>query len=675
MINVPNPETRVWNQPNASDLLGNIWVTKNITFDQQGYLTLSNSPRAIITEATSSFDNVAAMVHNTDYDYFVATWDAAWSIDDAPLSDEPTLIATAGVPSTDIETGIDYANSLLVVSQDTDVDFYNATSNAWTDTNITLTSNGQHDVVLLLSLNAIAIINVNTIGLYDAASFDATPDLITTLSIPTNFEITKVIYHNQNLYIGTQNMVGTKAAMYVWNGQGTAAQQAYQVDSNMIFSVCAHEDDIYALLGNGALMVFNGGGFDVAAALPIYFTDMALSDYVNQEMYKDIMRSNGYVLFINFANTENTRNALTYQPDGVWCYDKRVGLYHRYANTIRTPLWDTILTADVNTTTNQITVTTATPTGTEVYYQSPGTVIPELLDETKYYVIKVDGTHIKLAYTYAEAIAGTEINLTGTGNNSQRLVFFPNIDFGQFYSDRPTAVLTIDLPSVDRQYGTDILWGTEVYRRDALSSVYGTLMTASATLSSRGYFVIPKVFSGGVTDNYNKITYKWSPFTSELDKIIIKYRTEDDMRNIINVGSADWSITWTSTTTFTVTPETDVWDEAEVGDEVEILRGAGGGLLAHILSKTGTTTLTITLDDSYPDYASGDVGKAIFRNWKKWKTITSTSSEAEVNYLSDHIGQEGQFLQLKTELRGVQTQIVELLVNNVSRLPAGRTIK
>lgn len=673
MINIPNQQTRTWSQPNTSDLLGNMFVTKNITFDQRGYVSLSNSPRAVITEATTSFDNVAAMIYSRDYDYFVATWDAAFSVDDAPLSVAPTLIATAGVPATDIETGVDYFGGLMVVSQDTDVDYYDPAANTWTDTNISLTSDGQHDVVTILSLNAVAIANVNTVKLY-ANPLTATPSLITTLTIPSEFEITKMIYFNQNLYIGTQNVAGGLAAMYVWNGQGTAAQQVYKVNSNIIFSLCAHKDAIYAFLGNGALMKFNGGSFSLAAGLPIYYTDMALTDYANKTLYKDIMRSNDFVLFLNFSNDNNTANALTFQPDGIWCYDEEVGLYHRYANTIRTPVFDmNIATASVNTTTNQITVAAAPVTGTEVYYRDGGgTAIGGLEDDTKYYTIKIDATHVQLAENYTDAIAGTPIDLTGTGNAFQDLIFYPNIDFGQFYAGRPTAVLNIDIPNANRQYGSDILWGTEVYRRDN-SGNYGTLMTSSVGLSSRGYFITPKIVSNEVTSNYDLLNLKFLPFTSDIDKIIIKTRTVDDMRDMINLNgntNANWAITWTSSTTFTVTQPFDDWAEAEVGDEVEILWGAGGGLCAHISTITEAAgTYTVTLDESYPNYTSGDIGKAVFRNWKKFVTIEYGDSNAEQHYLADHLGLSGEFLQLKVELRGTNVKIIELQVDDVYRLP------
>ncbi len=136
-------------------------------------------------------------------------------------------------------------------------------------------------------------------------------------------------------------------------------------------------------------------------------------------------------------------------------------------------------------------------------------------------------------------------------------------------------MLNIDIPTAQKQYGVDILWGTEVNRRDNAGD-YGTLMTSSDGLSARGYFITPKIISTDVTDNYDLLTLKFLPFTDTTDKIIIKTRTWDDMRNVIN--KTDWDITWTSTTTFT-TVQTE-WSEAVVGNEVEILTGAGGGLLA-----------------------------------------------------------------------------------------------
>jgi len=73
--------------------------------------------------------------------------------------------------------------------------------------------------------------------------------------------------------------------------------------------------------------------------------------------------------------------------------------------------------ADVNTGTEIITIPTNTTfyTGTAVVYTSTGTVVTGLTGSATYYTIRMSATTIKLASSLANALAGTAINLTGTG--------------------------------------------------------------------------------------------------------------------------------------------------------------------------------------------------------------------------------------------------------------------
>jgi hypothetical protein len=662
MINIQ----RQWKQANNSDLYGNISVTKNINFDKEGYLTLSNSSRAAMhSSIDADFDIPAVILYNPNYQYFIGTWENSFQASAQILSAYPTEITTSGIVDVDPEGDAITSNSLMVVSQNTDVD-YLTEAGSWVDTDITLTDSGQHPVENFLSLNAVAIADVNTIKLY-MSPLTAVSVLITTLTIPTDFEITRTVYLNQNLYIGTRHKYGGHAYLYVWNGQGSAAQQAYEVASNIIFSLCVHKGTVVLLTGTGELLAFNGGGFTMLDAFPIYYTDMSLTDNANVGLYKNIMKSNGDVLYILFNNRENTSKKLISQPDGVWCYDEKVGLYHKYSISNSLVNIQAIATASVNITTNEITVASpALPTGTEVYYRTGGTLIGGLTDETKYFVIKVDATHIKLATTKANAIAGTEIDLTSTGQTSQTLNFFPNIDYGQFLSRRTMSLATIDRSVTNPQYGTDLIWGAEVEQRQ-LTGDSGMMGTTSAYVEARGYFISPKIFSSGVTEISNLLTVKYSKLMNELDKIIIKYRNEDDGLEFIDLNStANWRGTWTSTTTFTTT-QTD-WSRAVVGDEIEVLRGAAGGLLAHITEiSSNAGTYTITIDETFDNYITGDISTVIFRNWKKFAVIDSANT---LGYLSEQLGANGKFIQLKIELRGLGVKIEEVKIDDKYLLPA-----
>jgi len=678
MITLPN--TKQWTQENDSDLFGSVHVTKNINFDEKGYLRLSDSPRAVMNTAIDTdFREPLVVVRSQNYGYFVQTFSDStqghpFQIDaDRILGVRPTQVATAGAPVGDLESDVLFSGGLMVATTKDDVYYYTPGSpGTWTNTNIVLTDAGagedaQHPIATAYNLAGIGIADVNTVKLY-ASPLVAAPTLLLTLTILADFYITSMCYFNQNLYVGTMNRKGGKAYLYVWNGYGTAAQSAFVVDSNIIFDICVHKDSVVCVTGAGQLLRFNGTGFTVLGNFPIFYTSRGMSDETAINMLHNCLKSNGDVLYINFNDAAN-KIVLTNQPDGMWCYDDEVGLYHRTSLSNSLVLIDTVTTANVNTTTDVITIAAAPVTGTEIiYYNGGSTTLTPLVSGTRYYVIKTGATTIKLATTKANAIASTAINLTGTGNNAQTFTSFPNVDFGQYIVKRTGALLPIERIIDQTAFGTDVIWGGKIFPRDNGTGT-GYLGTVSTAVESRGYFVTPKVFSNDITDTFNLVTLKFSPFITDIDSIIIKYRTWDDRRDEIYVNaSTDWSATWTSATTFTtVEPQ---FANAIVGNEVEFLRGAAAGLLAHITTISENAGIyTVTIDESYENYTAGDISTFVFRNWVKWKTIVAGDSNALKYFIAEQLGVSGKFIQLKVELRGVRVRIEELKIDNVYRLP------
>ncbi len=113
----------------------------------------------------------------------------------------------------------------------------------------------------------------------------------------------------------------------------------------------------------------------------------------------------------------------------------------------------TIPTTDVNTTTNVITETAhGYVTGQKLTYDDGGsTAITGLTDNTDYYVIYVSANTFKLATSYANALAGTTIDISGTGNNAQTLTPVITATFLSKNSDGSGANvrLTIEAGSAD----------------------------------------------------------------------------------------------------------------------------------------------------------------------------------------------------------------------------------
>ena len=106
--------------------------------------------------------------------------------------------------------------------------------------------------------------------------------------------------------------------------------------------------------------------------------------------------------------------------------------------TFAAPTLFTIATTAVSTTADTITSTAhGLSTGAKLTYVAGGTVLGGLSDATAYYVIYVTVNTFKLASSAANALAGTAIDLTGTGNSSQT-----------FQGDTATATVTVSANSV-----------------------------------------------------------------------------------------------------------------------------------------------------------------------------------------------------------------------------------
>jgi hypothetical protein len=669
MINIPN-ENRQWSQPNTSDLFGNLYTTKNINFDNVGYLQLSPSPRVIYSrEADDGFRLVRTAYFHTS-GYWVQTTLNPFVVNS--IKDAPTKLALSGdVPAGALQSdALAWGGSLLATTSNR-VKFNDgtiSTAGDWKDTNVALTSTsgGQHPLANFVSRSAWAVANINTVRTYTDIS--ATPTLEETLTIPSEYLITSMVYFNQFLYIGTRTRVGQTAAVFAWNGSGTAPQQVFEIDGTIVHDMAVFQGSIVVLSSSGALLRFNGAGFDVLATLPIYHTTSTTTDAQNVTMYRGSLKANSDVLYVNIGSMDNT--FFLNQPSGVWCYEPRVGLYHKYSFSLSPAVRSTgITTSNVNTTTNTITTSASNVpmTGTLCVYNSEGsTPIGGLEEAGTYFVIKVANNQLKLAETKADAIAGNEINLTGTGNNSQAILYYPNIDYGTpFTISRSGAMGVVQTSSGQKDYVQDVLFSVfEMEKRDSGTAPY--LLTPIRGAESRGYFITPKILSNNVTDKFNNLVIKHSALKNDIDKIIIKYRTEDDDKNEVSTNDSRLNITWTSSTTFTTTGG----DGVEVGHEVEIITGAGGGLLAHVtdISLSGST-YTVTIDEEFEQYASGDTGRAIFRNWKKFLII---SHDHQDTFHAEQLGVTGKFIQIKVELRGLEVRIEELKIDNKFLLPTSR---
>ena len=182
---------------------------------------------------------------------------------------------------------------------------------------------------------------------------------------------------------------------------------------------------------------------------------------------------------------------------------------------------------------------------------------------------------------------------------------------------------------------------------------------------NRGYFITTYLPISEVTALWTGAWAKFRRFVDSGNRIIFKWRALDPIKNSdaeSTIARYDKplqiQITWASTTTFTGAVPTGI----AVGDEVEILNGdnAGCSFNISVLSATpdGTTSITVTISEAAPT-SSTDKALARFDNFKTETAISSTTRGSQ--HVPWSTRSEGEFIQLKVELRGFAVEIDEIL--------------
>ena len=190
-------------------------------------------------------------------------------------------------------------------------------------------------------------------------------------------------------------------------------------------------------------------------------------------------------------------------------------------------------------------------------------------------------------------------------------------DFGQNRVSRVGGLAQVNIPSTTSGRNGTIMAGATYYT-DATTTTNAIFIDDSLdTIQKNGYFVTSKILSNSVVDSWGKFYLRFKRLLNSTDKMVVKYRTKE-------TTAVESSITWVNTTSFTVTAA-NVPDLA-VGDEVEVIQGIGTGKCAHVTAITGTTTYTVTVDETFTGVTTG-TAKARFQKWTKLLSETSQAKD------------------------------------------------
>ncbi len=662
-----------WKTSTASDILGTLVKTRSLDFNADGYLTLARKPNAMFTEhgglsATGDvdFQDLVAITSDGTYYYFI-TPDLAFGLTASETALTWGEVSTGSAPTVRTVDDAVYYNGGIAVTSASALSYLTGFTGAngsgtWNAASDFSFASNPHPMCKAEHRNTLVIGDGNKVYQTDAAAW--TDDDTNILTLPAEYTVTSIRWRGNKLYIGTRTLNGTNAMLFVWSGSGTSAESGWQVDADWIYSVVEYGSSVACLTSAGQLLRFNGGGFSSLANLPVYYTphswtENAGANVTGKATNRGIWSLGETIYFLIQGEPRGLFSPDAFkQPGGLWCYDPQVGLYHK--SGLVTEPYRVLAISTLASSIFTLASAHGLSTGDPVWASSVGNVAA-LTSGFVYYAIVVSSTAIKLAQSPKDAYDGEFLVCTGT--ISADTLGVETLDaVANTTSIIPGPVHGLAYKQPSPFFASEILFGGS-----AQDPTNNTICAANSLGMGRnvGYFITPKIYGAGLEDAFNKITTHIKGLNLDTDKVVIKYRTRERFGCPMTTlyGGAGLA-SWVNDTSFTIATTLKDVRSAQVGDEVEIVKGAGAGYSAHITAvNDNTSTYTFTIDEAIPLIALSDVSDIYVDNWTKLAVITNASKDIHKGYHTQPIEGSHAWIQFKIELRGrdVSINVIELM--------------
>lgn len=678
MAKIPNTDKK-YSQPNNSDLFGNIYYSKNLNFDEEGYIKLS--PRAVSlvnSEDNTDFNIPVAFGRKQTGEFEVATTEDPFEIQindgqgiEANLDDDNDDDAP---PAFDFDSHGKWWQNRWYVTDATLLMYKTLSGGNWTDTAISLTSAVRHPLEVFRNRVTMCVGNGNVVKQINTSHSETT-----NLTLPAEFQVTSLAYNNNRMAVATKMAdttsgvtgINSEAYFFVWDGTTSSAGQLFGVGSDFIVHVVPYKSSFLLLTRTGLGLYFNGGGFDPLFELPVYFTDAVWGDSVNPETLGDTMVVDGDIVYININNATERygrkgEEVLPNAPGGVMCYDPKVGLYHRWSPSISKAYRVTVATSGTNTSTNVLTASAGTiaSTGSPVkYIYNPGDKIGGLTIGKVYYCIKLTSSTFQLAETRQEAMNGVAIDLTSAASSNNYFLHVELKDYGASYMQRTGAVALSEVPDLALD---SIVFGGE-YQDSATTGGIEHLCFTVKEFQNIGYYVTPKITSQTVLDTYKNGFIRHFPLKDE-EYIEVKMKTKEYVGLPVTTPQHGDHCTWSGTNelyTSADLAEAKAYLDAGGELECEITAGAGAGQMAQILSMGfGNDTYSLVLDEEIEGVEAGDICDVLIENWQKLYRITSTEQKQGYSEVATGENNKSTGAKFKVIMKGSDIKIEETNLPN-----------
>lgn len=642
------PTNRRWSITNSGEVFGTLYTTRNVSFDDEGAVTLSRKATSLYSSADDADFALPLAIEYFNSKYYVLTSDGLFSISNA--------LAIAQVdssPTTSVGSDAVVWQGRLYVTADTSLS-YMAANESWTNSvgSLSLTTAKPHPLAVFENKNALAVANGNVVYLLNTSH-----STIQTLTIPSDYEITTLRWRGFVLYIGTRTTNGNEAKLFLWNGSGSEAQQAYGAGSNWIFALEDYSASIVAVTNAGQILRFNGGGFDPLDNFPVYHSPYVWSSGSRKVCNRGV-RADGDVLYINIqgtvarpltvgATTISDGFYLPNQPSGVWCFDPKVGLYPRNLST--TDPLSLVAVSSVSDSTLTLASSHNLTVGEPVHVDENGS-ITGIADDTTYYAIPVAATTLKLAASPADAQDGTHITLAGTaGSAVVRIMAYQHFGEGTALEAAAGALQVTQADSGSPQIfpeivNTPYIWGFGAFD----GSHHLNCLTLGKNVGS---ITLNRLWASGRKAAFNAIEAKHSLLVRTGDALTVRTATRE------RLGLPTPPLAGTFSNTNTIGSDATALNQVRKGDQLTILAGPGAGTTYSITKRSGAECV---LSGEVPGASSAATVVFLVRAMDG----TRIELDGTDGFSCFHVGKVAVSLQAEIEMRGHDVRIDEVEIIN-----------
>ena len=357
---IPTKEGKLWISPNKSDTFGNIFATFNMDFDSWLGKARVAIKTIIRTDSTDDANLGLPMAFvRTSADVTDRWWALCGAVlfkntaGTNPVSSNFVQDAIVGGAGTDDDSPADLTatssdmvefNEWLVVSRSNNLARLVAGTwkrTWWTDTvanggliQAELTASIAHPLHVSLKTNLLLIGDGNFLHTVDKNSNVKNQRVI----LSSEFEIIWIRSTYDGTWIGARNKTSKEAKAFFWDEYAENYNRGYELKSDMTFAGVVKSGIIYTVNGEGQLLYFNGSGFEEVAVFPFFRQNRKLDD--GNTVCRSICRNGMTVIEgkihinVGWLNQGTLVYILESFPCGIWTYDEKQGLRHKYAFTL-----------------------------------------------------------------------------------------------------------------------------------------------------------------------------------------------------------------------------------------------------------------------------------------------------------------------------------------------------